>query len=227
VALWTKSACEKSWAEASNPTGGAIYASRARFFHWSLRRAPRIFVRMTPTLQFVPVRTAEQLAIIAALAEEIWYEFYVPLIGRAQVDYMVAKFQNVAAMRSQIDQGYEYFLVQQADAGGSVRDIGYCAVQEQADRSLFLSKFYLHKSARGSGTGRKCMEFIEELARRRELSLLWLTVNKGNPSVQAYQRLGFRIAADLVMDIGGGFVMDDYRMEKALTNSGAAAIPGV
>jgi GNAT superfamily N-acetyltransferase len=182
---------------------------------------------MTPTLQFVPVRTAEQLAIVAGLAEEIWYEFYVPLIGRAQVDYMVGKFQNAAAMQSQIDQGYEYFLVKQADADGSVRDIGYCAVQEQADGALFLSKFYLHKSARGAGTGRKCMEFIEGLARRRGLSLLWLTVNKGNPSVQAYQRLGFRIAADLVMDIGGGFVMDDYRMEKALTNAGAAAIPGV
>jgi hypothetical protein len=41
-------------------------------------------------------------------------------------------------------------------------------------------------------------------------------VNKGNPAVSAYQRLGFRIAADLVMDIGGGFVMDDHRMEKSL-----------
>jgi len=38
--------------------------------------------------------------------------------------------------------------------------------------------------------------------------------------VQAYQRLGFRIAADLVMDIGGGYVMDDYRMEKALEAAG-------
>ena len=178
---------------------------------------------MTPTPQFVPVRTAEQLATVAALAHEIWYEFYVPLIGRAQVDYMVGKFQNVAAMQSQIDQGYEYFLVQQEDTTGLARDIGYCAVQEQAAGALFLSKFYLHKSARGSGTGRKCMEFIEGLARRRGLSLLWLTVNKGNPSVQAYQRLGFRIAADLVMDIGGGFVMDDYRMEKPLTSAGAAA----
>ena len=182
---------------------------------------------MSPTLQFVPVRTSEQLAVIAALAHEIWYEFYVPLIGRAQVDYMVARFQNAAAMQSQIDQGYEYFLVKQTDTTSSAKDIGYCAVQQQPDGALFLSKFYLHKSARGSGTGRKCMEFIEGLARRRGLSLLWLTVNKGNPSIQAYQRLGFRIAADLVMDIGGGFVMDDYRMEKPLTTAGAAAIPGM
>jgi GNAT superfamily N-acetyltransferase len=171
-------------------------------------------------LDFVPVTRPEQVAAVAALAYEIWYEYYVPLIGRAQVDYMVARFQTAPAMQAQIDQGYEYFLVQRQLEAGSGRvaasDIGYCAVQEQPGRVMFLSKFYLHHAARGSGTGRRCMEFIQELARRRGLSLLWLTVNKGNPAVQAYQRLGFRIAADLVTDIGGGFVMDDYRMEKAL-----------
>jgi ribosomal protein S18 acetylase RimI-like enzyme len=167
-------------------------------------------------LNFIPVIRPEQVATVAALAREIWYEYYVPLIGQAQVDYMVAKFQNAPAMQAQIEQGYEYFLVQQQDASGKWSDIGYCAVEEQPGSLMFLSKFYLHHAARGSGTGRRCMEFIEELARRRGLSSLWLTVNKGNPAVQAYQRLGFRIASELVMDIGGGFVMDDYRMEKAL-----------
>ena len=171
---------------------------------------------VAPGLQFVPVTTAEQLAAVAALAQDIWYEFYVPLIGRPQVDYMVGKFQNAPAMQAQIDQGYEYFLVRREHASTPATDIGYCAIQQQPGRVMFLSKFYLHHAARGSGTGRRCMEFIEGLARRRELSLLGLTVNKGSPSVQAYQRLGFRIAAELVMDIGGGFVMDDYRMEKTL-----------
>jgi GNAT superfamily N-acetyltransferase len=175
--------------------------------------APQPAFAPAPGPQLIPVTTPEQVAIVAALAHEIWYEFYVPLIGRAQVDYMVDKFQNVPAIHTQIAQGYEYFLVRRESAAG---DIGYCAVQEQPGRMMFLSKFYLHHAARGSGTGRRCMELIEGLARRRGLSLLWLTVNKGNPSVQAYQRLGFRIAAELVMDIGGGFVMDDYRMEKAL-----------
>ena len=172
---------------------------------------------MSAELAFVPVDTAADLAIVAALAHEIWYEFYVPLIGRAQVDYMVARFQNAAAMQAQIREGYEYFLVRRQDASGESEAIGYCAVQEQTQKALFLSKFYLHRDARGAGTGRRCMEFIEGLARRRGLHLLWLTVNKGNPAVKAYQRLGFRIAAELVMDIGGGFVMDDFRMEKSLT----------
>ena len=169
-----------------------------------------------PVPQFVPVDTPEQLATVAALAREIWYEYYVPMIGLAQVEYMVARFQNAAAMQAQILEGYEYFLVRQQDTSGQARDVGYCAVQVQPEGVMFLSKFYLHHAARGSGTGRRCMEFIEGLARGRGLESLWLTVNKGNPAVQAYQRLGFRITAELVMDIGGGFVMDDFRMEKSL-----------
>ena len=167
---------------------------------------------MTLPVQFVPVTTAQQIDAVAGLAREIWYEYYVALIGQAQVDYMVAKFQSSGAVAVQLREGYEYFLIQRAGA-----DIGYCAVQPHPENgSLFLSKLYLLRDCRGAGTGRVCMEFIEQLARRRGLNLLWLTVNKGNPAVSAYQRLGFRIAADLVMDIGGGFVMDDHRMEKSL-----------
>jgi diamine N-acetyltransferase len=167
---------------------------------------------MNLSVQFVPVTTPQQIDAVAGLAREIWYEYYVALIGRAQVDYMVTRFQSSGAVAGQISEGYEYFLIQR---GGE--SIGYCAVQPQpASGSLFLSKLYLLSDARRGGTGRVCMEFIEQLARRRGLSLLWLTVNKGNPAVNAYKRLGFQIAADLVMDIGGGFVMDDYRMEKSL-----------
>ncbi len=50
-----------------------------------------------------------------------------------------------AAMQAQIDQGYEYFLVHgRKDASTPASDIGYCAVQEQPERVMFLSKFYLH-----------------------------------------------------------------------------------
>jgi GNAT superfamily N-acetyltransferase len=167
---------------------------------------------MTSPIRFAPVTTAAQLDAIARLAREIWYEYYVPLIGRAQVDYMVSRFQSSEAMAQQLREGYEYFMIER-----DAQCIGYCAVQPQSEEgSLFLSKLYLISDARGAGTGRVCMEFIEQLARRRGLKQLWLTVNKGNPAVKAYERLGFRIAADLVMDIGGGFVMDDFRMEKQL-----------
>lgn len=152
-------------------------------------------------------------ATLAALAREIWSEYYVALIGRPQVEYMLAEFQSAAAIAQQMrDDGYEYFLIERAGA-----PIGYCAVQPQlGEQSLFLSKLYLSAGERRRGVGRHSMAFIEQLARERRLERIWLTVNKRNPAVEAYRRLGFSISAELVTDIGAGFVMDDYCMEKRM-----------
>lgn len=164
------------------------------------------------TARLVPVTNPAQVAEIARLAREIWDEYYVPIIGRAQVEYMVAKFQTAAAMQAQIDEGYEYFLIHH-DEG----PIGYAAIRHDVSEArVFISKLYVLAAHRKSGAGRQCLDHFERIARERGATHLWLTVNKGNPSVRAYERLGFRIAEAIVMDIGGGFVMDDYRMERPL-----------
>lgn len=165
------------------------------------------------SLSFHSVTESSDVAQVAALAHEIWHEYYVPLIGREQVDYMVARFQSAAAIHSQLEQGYQYFLVRTEPD----RPIGYICVQERPANSLFISKLYLLRDERGHGTGRRLMAFIEDLAKKWGLARLWLTVNKGNPAVAAYERLGFRIAEAIVMDIGSGYVMDDFRMEKHLS----------
>jgi len=166
-----------------------------------------------PAIELVPVTTAGQVDHVARMAHEVWNEHYVPLIGQAQVDYMLEKFQSAGAMQSQIDAGYEYFTVQRG-----AETLGYAAIRhDAADARVFISKLYVLAAHRKSGAGRKSLALIEQIARERGAKQLWLTVNKGNSSVQAYQRLGFVIAESLVMDIGGGYVMDDYRMEKPLS----------
>jgi ribosomal protein S18 acetylase RimI-like enzyme len=161
----------------------------------------------------VPVNTTEEIAEVSSLANEIWRDYYVPVIGLAQVEYMLGKFQSPAAIVAQRLEGYEYYFVR-SPADGSHG--GYIALQAQAEGLLFISKFYLQRAVRGTGLGRTTMTAIEHLARARGLSCLWLTVNKGNAAVQVYERLGFRKTRELVVDIGAGFVMDDFRMEKAL-----------
>jgi GNAT superfamily N-acetyltransferase len=167
---------------------------------------------MSNGIQLLPVSTAAQVTEVARMARQIWDEYYVPLIGQAQVDYMVAKFQSAEAIQSQIDSGYEYFQLQQSGV-----TIGYAAIRhDAAEARVFVSKLYVLASHRKTGAGRATLDLIERASRERAAKKLWLTVNKGNPSVRAYERLGFTIAESIVMDIGGGYVMDDYRMEKRL-----------
>jgi len=153
------------------------------------------------------------VAAVARLAREIWTEHYTGIIGSAQVEYMLDKFQNEAAIAEQIAQGQEYYLVLRDE-----EPVGYLAVQAEPEKkTMFLSKIYVRKELRGRGYGKAALEFAEELCRNAGGRRLWLTVNKHNSrSIAWYERMGFGKAGAIVKDIGGGFVMDDYRMEKEI-----------
>lgn len=161
-------------------------------------------------IEFIEVATQEQISTLEKLAHEIWTEHYTPIIGREQVEYMLNKYQSRDAIFSQIkDEGYKYFLIE-----SERKAIGYIAVLEK-EESLFLSKYYVHISHRKKGIGKKALDFIEQLARNMNLKKIYLTVNKNNKiAITVYEKMGFRNTGPIVTDIGNGFVMDDYKMEK-------------
>ena len=160
---------------------------------------------------FIDVFGDGQIAAVVALAQEIWTEHYSPIIGKEQVDYMLSRFQSKEAISGQIKSGSLYFLIEE-----NRRFIGYLAAQPKED-ALFLSKIYVLKSMRRKGYGRKAVEFIERLTREKGFKKIDLTVNKMNAgSIRAYEKIGFRNTGPVVQDIGSGFVMDDFRMEKTL-----------
>lgn len=160
----------------------------------------------------IEVTKENQIAIVEKLAREIWTEHYPPIIGRDQVRYMLDKFQSGDAISVQIkDEGFRYFLIE--EEGGY---IGYLGVQSKGEE-LFLSKIYLRSSERGKGFGKKSVQFLEDLARKLNLKKIALTVNKNNISaVKAYEKMGFKNLGPVVQDIGNGFIMDDFRMEKLI-----------
>ena len=126
---------------------------------------------------------------------------------------MVKNYQSKHAIAAQIAGGYEYFLIL-----SDGETAGYLAVvPDPARSSSQLSKLYLRKSTRSRGLGKESMAFAEELCRKAAISKLWLTVNKYNAEAIAwYERLGFTKAGEILMDIGGGFIMDDFRFEKKI-----------
>ena len=156
------------------------------------------------------VHEPEQIEAVAKLAREIWTEHYVPIIGAAQVEYMLGKFQSGPAVARQIfGEGYEYYLVP---------DAAYLALVPDGERkSVLLSKIYVKATQRGTGLGRALAEFAAARCGELGANELWLTVNRNNAgSIAFYERMGFRKTNELVTDIGNGFVMDDWRMAKTM-----------
>jgi diamine N-acetyltransferase len=148
---------------------------------------------------------------IANLAKPIWEEHYTPIIGAAQVRYMIEKFQSASAIQQQLSENYEYFEVLYC-----TELVGYFAVQHRPKASLFISKFYLCNQVRGKKFGSKMLNYIEQLAKNTHCQTLDLTVNKFNPAYQVYLKLGFDNVGSVEMDIGNGYIMDDYLMQKRL-----------
>jgi len=149
----------------------------------------------------------EEITTVTRLAEKIWKEHYTPIIGSAQVDYMLEQFQSSRAITEQIESGYRYFLL---EAGGT--PVGYFSIKHR-EESLFLSKLYLLDQMRRRGLGSKMMTYIKKLAQRSGLQSIELTVNRHNhAAINFYQAEGFEIVDTLVQDIGNGYIMDDYRM---------------
>jgi ribosomal protein S18 acetylase RimI-like enzyme len=163
-------------------------------------------------LMFSHVNTAVETAEVARLAAEIWREYYVSIITIEQVDYMIGKFQSVPAITDQIHhQGYEYYLIHNDDS-----TVGYISARQEEGK-LFLSKFYIGKEYRGRGYANQALAFLEKLCKDRNLSHIWLTVNRHNESsIEVYEKKGFRTVREQIADIGNGFVMDDFIMEKEI-----------
>lgn len=162
-------------------------------------------------MNIIEVKDPTSIKQVERLADEIWREHYTSIIGKEQVDYMLDKFQSSGAISDQIRDGARYYLILHQGQASA-----YFSFYLKPD-TLFLSKVYVRRSLRGKGLGRLALEFIENMARKHSLNNISLTVNKNNKnSLAAYIKLGFEVASEVVIDIGQGFVMDDYKMVKKL-----------
>jgi ribosomal protein S18 acetylase RimI-like enzyme len=157
------------------------------------------------------VSSEDQIVTIVNLADEIWNEYFTPIIGKPQVDYMLEKFQSKKVITEQIENAVLYFLIKDNNEA-----VGYMGVIPE-DRQLFLSKLYITSAERGKGYGRKAIEFLEQLAITEGVNKISLTVNRSNSAtINMYNKTGFETRGSVVKDIGNGFVMDDYKMEKTI-----------
>ena len=120
------------------------------------------------------VADEQQVENIVNLADTIWHEYFPPIIGEDQVDYMLQKFQSKESIIQQIEDGVVYFLMINNSA-----PMGYAAIILK-DNELFLSKIYILLSERSKGYGKQTMTFLEQLALGQDIEKISLTVHKNN-----------------------------------------------
>ncbi|MDK2780424.1 MAG: diamine N-acetyltransferase, partial [Trichococcus sp.] len=85
---------------------------------------PQLFLRET-SLHLEPVESLEQINELSRLADIIWHEYYLPILGPAQVAYMLENIQSKANLEADIETGkLDYFLIKSEG-----QSAGYLAIQ--------------------------------------------------------------------------------------------------
>jgi diamine N-acetyltransferase len=148
--------------------------------------------------------SVQDIPSIQQLAAKIWAEHYTPIIGEAQIDYMLGLFYSEKSLSAQMSEGQVFYLIENE---GLIE--GFLSVTIKDEEEFFIHKFYV--DARGKGMGKKVFEML--LSFSPQTKTIRLNVNKHNfKSINFYFKLGFQIENTAVFDIGNGYVMDDFRM---------------
>jgi diamine N-acetyltransferase len=152
------------------------------------------------------------LATVAELAGRIWRAHFPSILSAAQIEYMLAWMYDLKQLRADVARGVVYELLYEGD-----RPLGYCGYEEMPGGELRLHKLYLEVAEHGRGLGSFVLRHVEDEARHRGLDRVVLGVNRLNEkAIRAYRRNGYVVREAVKTDIGGGFFMDDFIMEKPL-----------
>lgn len=154
--------------------------------------------------------TLEDTDLIITLASTVWHQHYSDIISREQIEYMLSQRYSAALIRTQIlsnNVWWKKLVLNKEIIGFS------CCVLTENLKELKLDKLYLHPHHQRKGYGAILVDDVKQFMCHRGLEQLTLTVNKNNTAaIAAYLRYGFTISDDIIIDIGNGFVMDDYLM---------------
>lgn len=160
--------------------------------------------------------------LIRSLADRIWHAAYADMLSVEQRRYMLAWMYAPHKLAAEIGRGVSYQIAE--DSGDPV---GYLAWELLEDGvTTHLHKLYLLPERHGRGWGQAMMDQVIEAAAASGARFVVLRVNRGNArALRAYERAGFETVDTVVTDIGGGFVMDDFVLRRAINGPAQDSAP--
>ncbi len=155
--------------------------------------------------------TTEDCGLIHTMAWEAFPHTYRDILSSAQIEYMMHMMYDAEVLRRQMTQeGHEYFIA--SDTGGM--PVGYVSVRPDGEDIVHLEKIYVLPHWQNAHCGRTLFRYAVSYVReaRPEVRAIELNVNRCNPALGFYRRMGMRIKCEGDFAIGNGFYMNDYIM---------------
>lgn len=159
------------------------------------------------------IRTAvsDDIALIRDIAEKTWPVAYGNIISAAQIRYMLDMIYSDAALLEQMAKGHQFYIAEYHQ-----KPVGFASVSNEEAEGCKLNKLYILPAIQKTGAGKALLQEVIDYTRAQKQTRLFLQVNKENKAKDFYEKMGFTIERAYKLDIGEGFVMDDYIMSKTV-----------
>jgi len=162
------------------------------------------------------VRQANEadFATIRDIAFKTWPEAYGEILSPDQLQYMLHAFYSDAALFENYTKKHHRFLLLLENEEA----LGFASYEHhyQSLPVTRLHKIYLLPQSQGKGAGKLLMETVEKRAVANGSKVISLNVNRFNKAQIFYRKHGFEIVGEEDIDIGRGYLMEDFKMEKKI-----------
>lgn len=155
----------------------------------------------------------DDINTIGFLAYQVWPVTYRDILSLDQLQYMLNLIYSPASLHRQMTQEQQHFFLAELDN----EPVGFASYSPLDEPGIYkLHKLYVRTDIQGKGLGRALLDEVINTIQPVGAHALRLNVNRHNKALSFYEKLGFRVISEQMLDIGNNYFMDDYVMQKDL-----------
>ncbi|MEO5947407.1 MAG: GNAT family N-acetyltransferase [Chitinophagaceae bacterium] len=154
--------------------------------------------------------TINDIELIRELTFKVWPQTYSSIISKEQIDYMLEMMYSKKSLSDQMLEDSKFIIVED-----TTEPIGFASYKSIDIATYKLDKIYVLKTQQGKGTGTFVINHILQQIKNKGATSLQLQVNRNNINAKSfYEKIGFSVIQEADFEIGNGYFMNDFVMEK-------------
>ncbi|MCE3297173.1 MAG: family N-acetyltransferase [Crocinitomicaceae bacterium] len=155
----------------------------------------------------------DEITKVREIAMITWPVAFGEILSKEQLAYMMNMMYSEDVLEKQLHSGHEFYLYTEEG-----KALGFMGIEPgyKGKSQLKIHKLYILPNQQGKGIGQQFIALATERAKELKQNILTLNVNRFNKALHFYEKLGFANMRSEDIDIGKGYLMEDYVMEKTI-----------
>lgn len=165
-------------------------------------------------MQIIEAST-EDLQLIRNIATTAWEKTYKEILSPAQSEYMLDMMYSDEALNKQFQNKQKFVLLRDDNTHECFGFVSF-EYNYKDSKKTKIHKLYVLPSNHRSGFGKSLIEYVASTACQHGDVSITLNMNRFNRSHGFYTKMGFSIVGEEDINIGNGYLMEDYIFEKKI-----------